>query len=105
MAEFELPADPDDERASHVDAWRSSGKSQRRYARTHGLQKSTFNGWINKADSDKAQPNMVPVTVRKKGSAYKDPSRLVHIECGSGVVLQVTPGTPIPWVVELIKAL
>ena len=69
MAEFELPADLDDERASHVDAWRSSGKSQRRYALTHGLQKSTFNGWINKADSGKAQPNMVPVTVRKKGSA------------------------------------
>ena len=68
-------------------------------------QKSTFNGWINKADSGKAQPNMVPVTVRKKGSAYKDPSRLVRIECGSGIVLQVTPGTPIPWVVELIKAL
>jgi|GEM_PF-7077098 hypothetical protein len=43
MAEFELPADPDDERASHVDAWRTSGKSQRTYARTHGLQKTTFN--------------------------------------------------------------
>ena len=105
MADFELPDDSDDEHAAHVDAWRSSGSSRRRYAHTHGIQKSTFNDWINRADSAEAQSNLVPVAVRKNGYSHKDTSRRIAIECASGVVLQVTPGTPIPWVVELIKAL
>jgi hypothetical protein len=105
MANFKLPDDSDDEHAAHVDAWRSSGSSRRRYAHAHGIHKSTFNGWINKADSGEAQSSLVPVALRKNGYSNKDTSRRVSIECASGVVLQVTPGTPIPWVVELIKAL
>ena len=35
------------ERAEHVEAWRSSGLSQAAYCAAHGINATTFNGWVS----------------------------------------------------------
>lgn len=105
-SDFELPGDPEEDRAAHIDAWQSSGQSQRTYARVHGIKHSTFNDWVNRPEYSETieTPTIIPVQIRKRTGA-SDSAKRVLVECNSGAIVQVTPGTPIPWVAELIKAL
>ena len=69
-----------------VGAWRASGKSQRAFAREHGLRASTLASWARK--------------LRRKGQREAEPASFSEVRvvpsaapaAAPGVVLVTTPG-------------
>ena len=86
-------------RTEHVEAWRSSGLSQAAYCAAHGINATTFNGWVaagrnlrqgiaaGAADKDASAPAAVPPLARIEGGA---PSKRREIAVRPLTVVPVT---------------
>lgn len=52
--------------ASHIDAWRSSGLSMKRYCRTHRLSLPTFVRWVNATENPETLLDAAQTTLRAR---------------------------------------
>jgi transposase-like protein len=76
-----------EERQAHVAAWRASGLSQLRYAREHGLGKTTLQKWIARSNRIAPRPkrkiDFVPVIVRQAATTDTVQFDNVHLRIGA----------------------
>ena len=107
-----------EERAAHIDLWRSSGLSRAAYCRESGLSYGSFTQWVRDAgvgrktaatargapaESPEAGVGFVELPVRAKGASCGG-----HIQLtwqGSPLRIEVRPGCDPAWCAALIGRL
>lgn len=90
-------------RQDHIEAWQSSGLSQRAYCRAQGLNIKTFGNWLrayrNRQGNEPA--SMIPITVRSIPLS----ADMLRLRGRGDHVLEL-PATVSPhWLGELLKCL
>lgn len=75
-------------RKTHIDAWRQSGLSKRKYCEQHSLSLTRFTSWVTQTNKD-SDVKFVPVEVEPTKQASK-PSQTLLIELANGIKVNFT---------------
>jgi len=89
-----------DQKSSHVLAWRKSGLSKKTYCREQNIKYSTFRNWTIKGDLTQAK-KFIPVTI-KENNIFPETSTL-QITYPNGVVITHSSDVDVATIVQLVK--
>lgn len=93
---------------THLQQWRTSGKTQKAYCDEAGLKQHQFVYWKQKlADTDSGADNVkqssafIPVQIQQ----HRDDLEPVSLVLPSGLVIRGITGDTLPWLKQLVSAL
>jgi hypothetical protein len=90
-------------RREHIEAWQSSGMTQRAYCQVHGLNVKTFGSWVRayRGVQHNRSASMIPVTIKPMSL----PVDVLRLRGRGDHVLELPPTVAPHWLGELLKCL